>query len=80
MQTSIQKWGNSLGLRLPKLIAEELQIKTGARVTMKVSQGRLVITPQVRRRYSLDELLKGVNTENLHPETDTSAPQGREVW
>lgn len=79
MVTKVQKWGNSLGLRIPKAYADEAQVEAGSPVDISVDQGVLVIRP-VRRKYSLAELLKGVKPSNLHSEVKTGQPAGREVW
>lgn len=57
MQVQLTKWGNSLGLRVPKDIAERLRLTEGARVELETDEaGRIIMTP-ARRRYTLDELL-----------------------
>ena len=78
MIASVQKWGNSLGLRIPKPTAQSLGIEPGSRVKIVVHKGRLVITPAVR--YALDDLLKGITPKNRHGETETGKRVGREVW
>ena len=45
MQTKIQKWGNSLGLRIPKSFAAEAQVEEGTTVDMSVQNGRLLLRP-----------------------------------
>jgi antitoxin MazE len=79
MRTKIQKWGNSLALRIPKSFAEEAEVKAGSTVDLTASDGELVVRP-VTRRYHLQELLKGIFNSNLHGEISTGEPQGREIW
>ena len=80
MVTKLQKWGNSLGLRLPKKLAEDLEIDTGSEVDIAIVKGKLVLTPIKPRRLSLDELLSKVTSSNRHDEFDLGGKRGRETW
>lgn len=80
MQTKIQKWGNSLGLRIPKSFAEEAGVQAGSEVDLAVEKGELIVRPVRRARYALKDLLGGVTPDNTHRELDTGPPVGREVW
>ena len=80
MLTRIQKWGNSLGLRIPKSFAADVEVEAGSTVDICVENGDLVIRPVRRRQYVLSELLEGVNMGNLHEEISTGDPVGREAW
>lgn len=79
MVTRVQKWGNSLGLRIPKAFAAEAKVGEGSAVELSIEKGTLLVRP-VRRRYSLDELLARVTRRNVHGEVDSGAPLGRAVW
>jgi antitoxin MazE len=80
MQTKIKKWGNSLALRIPKSFALNANLRQNELVDLSIDKERIVITPIGEREYSLDELLEGVNENNLHGEFDTGAPVGKEIW
>jgi antitoxin MazE len=80
MQTKIQRWGNSLGLRIPRSFAEEAGVDVGSEVDLSIQDGDLVVKPARRRTYQLEELLRKVTVRNLHDEVDTGGPVGREVW
>lgn len=80
MSTNIGKWGNSLGLRIPGWVAEQIHLHEGDEVTISVEGSQLVVTPVRRRKYTLNELLDGMGEENLHAEIDWGEPTGREVW
>lgn len=80
MRTKVRKWGNSLGVRIPKAFAEEAVLGEGSAVDVSVSEGRIVVTPVAARRYTLDTLLAGVTRENRHAEITTGRPRGQEVW
>jgi antitoxin MazE len=79
VNTKIQKWGNSLGLRIPKSLAEDTGIEVGTTVDLTVRDGKLVISP-ARRRYALGDLLRRVTRKNSHSEIDSGDPTGREGW
>jgi antitoxin MazE len=80
MQTKVQKWGNSLALRIPKPFAEEAKVEDGSTVDLSVADGQLVIRPVRPQRFELHSLLAGVKEENLHTEISTGEPTGREAW
>ena len=80
MITKIQKWGNSLGLRIPKSFAAEAQVEAGSSVDISVEDGGLVVRPMRRKKYVLSELLRRVTSRNIHDEIATGEPVGREVW
>jgi antitoxin MazE len=80
MRTKIQKWGNSMGLRIPKSLAEELRIAAGSSVEIKVENGRIIIRPIRSPDYKLSDLLAGVTRDNLHGEITSGDPKGREAW
>ena len=80
MQTKIQRWGNSLGLRIPRSFAEEAGVEAGSEVELSVRDGDLVVRAAKRRTYRLSELLEKITAKNLHGEVDAGGPIGREVW
>lgn len=80
MTTTIQKWGNSLAVRIPKPFAEEVRLKSGTLMDISVQDGEIVLKPGTRARPSLAALLKGVRKGNLHSETSFGQPAGREAW
>lgn len=80
MRTKVVKWGNSLGLRIPKSFAEEVRVSEGSIVDLSMEDGRLVIRVATQTEYSLEELLGGITVENLHSEVDSGEPVGGEEW
>ena len=79
MQTKIKKWGNSLALRIPKLLALDANLKLNEMVDISIDKGSIIITPIVEKEYSLEKLLKGVSKNNLHGEVNTGSPVGKEI-
>ncbi len=80
MKATIQKWGNSLALRIPKAFAEQTRIRKGSPVSLTVKSGRVIMKPLKRRKYTLRELVSKITPQNRHPETDWGRPVGREIW
>jgi len=80
MRAKIQRWGNSLAVRLPKPFAEEAGLEPQSAVELSVVQGSLVVAPLPEPAWSLEELLAQVTDENIHEEIDTGLPVGREIW
>ncbi len=80
MRVQVQKWGNSLALRIPKPFAEDAAVKEGTVVDLSISEGKLVAAPVRRKKLSLKQLLARVNKTNLHGEVDSGQSVGRESW
>lgn len=80
MIARIRKWGNSLGVRIPKHVAQDARIQEGSSVELSVEEGRLIIAPRNKRKYTLKELVDEITPENMHGETEWGSPAGKEVW
>jgi len=80
MQAKIQKWGNSLAVRIPKTLATEAHLAQEAIVELAVAKGKLIIAPIKRRKYNLQELVSRITDENIHKEDMWGPAVGREVW
>ena len=80
MLTKVQKWGNSLALRIPKAFALDAQLENDSFVEISIVEGQIIITPVVAPSWTLEELLAGINKKNLHNEVDTGFAIGNEVW
>jgi len=80
MKLKVQKWGNSLALRIPKALAVEANVASGSTVEMSLSNGELKIKPVEDQEYTLDELLSRITAENIHDEVSTGILQGKESW
>lgn len=78
MRVTIQKWGNSLAVRIPKPLALEVGFRSQSAVELTIRDGGLVLLP-ARPEYSLEELVKGITSRNRHEEADFGPPAGREV-
>ncbi|MGE5482611.1 MAG: AbrB/MazE/SpoVT family DNA-binding domain-containing protein [Bacteroidota bacterium] len=79
MITKVQKWGNSLAIRIPRGFAEQLMVQQDSEVDLSLDGDRLIIEPR-RANPSLSALLAQVTDENIHGEVATGEPAGREVW
>ena len=80
MQAKIQRWGNSLALRIPKAFAEEAGLSADSPVDIKIVDGQIVIAPRGKSKYRLEDLLAQVTDDNIHEEIPTGGPVGNEVW
>ena len=78
MKTTVRKWGNSLAVRIPKAISEELSIDEKTEMEMIARDGMLILEP--RHRYRLKDMLNEITDENLHGEIDTGTRTGIEEW
>lgn len=80
MRTKVVKWGNSLGLRIPKSFAEEVQVSEGAEVDLSLEDGHLVIRVVPLTKITLEDLLAGITNKNIHGEIESGDPVGGEIW
>jgi antitoxin MazE len=80
MITKVQKWGNSLALRIPKAFAADARLENDTVVEMSFVDGQIVVKPVARPTWTLEQLLAGVKSGNMHHEVDTGGPAGREIW
>ena len=80
MRSRVQKWGNSLAVRIPKAFATDLGLVLESEVDLTIEDGRFVLRPLVVPRFELNALLEQVREENIHDEVDFGNAAGSEVW
>jgi antitoxin MazE len=80
VRTKVQRWGNSLGVRIPRSVAAAARLQAGALVEIAPVAETIVIRPMMPARYRLSDLLKGIKRSNLHAAVDTGGPLGRESF
>ena len=78
MEAMVQKWGNSLGIRIPNLIVKEFSLKNGSVVNINDNGNEILIKPI--RKNRLSDMLDKINDQNLHQEIETTGPVGKEIW
>lgn len=76
MEAKIQKWGNSLGIRIPMNIIRNLSLENGATVDIEENGDMIIIKP----KQNLDDLLSCITEDNIHNETDFGISEGNEAW
>ena len=79
MTAKVQKWGNSLALRLPKALANEFRLEQGSTVELHIVDGKMIVEPYRPPQYRLEDLLKKVSKRNLHAEIKTGRSVGKET-
>ncbi len=80
MKAQIQKWGNSLAVRIPKSFADEVGLAAETLIDLTIQDGYIALIPRKPESYDLDELLAQVTDANRHQEMDSDSPLGHEVW
>lgn len=75
----VSLWGNSLGIRLPQAIVQQMGLKQGDLLTISTEGNQIVLSP-TKPRYTLDELLQQVTPDQQHDEVDWGEPTGAESW
>ena len=80
MNTQLAKWGNSLAVRLPKSAIEQAGFKEGDQLKLQVNENGEMLLRRAPRKYSLDELVRGITEENRPTPIDWGKPVGREAW
>ena len=80
MHLTVQKWGNSLALRIPKTVAKQVNVRKGSQLNMSLTANKIILTARDEKQYQLASLLKRVNKKNLHKEISSGKPVGEEIW
>ncbi|HEV7764288.1 MAG TPA: AbrB/MazE/SpoVT family DNA-binding domain-containing protein [Thermoanaerobaculia bacterium] len=80
MKTRIQKWGDSLAVRIPEPFAQETHLTEDSAVDITVHNGNLVVVPVAEPKLSLEELVSRITPQNRHSEIETGEAVGNEVW
>lgn len=80
MQRRVQKWGNSLALRIPKSFAQEIGLHRDVPVNVSLEDGRLIVEPVTKPPLTLEQLLGQITEDNSHHEVDTGPAVGKETW
>jgi len=78
-KVQITKWGNSLGLRVPRDLAARAGLCEGSRVDLEVRDDGALILTKSKRRFTLEELVAGMTPERAHPALIDDAPRGEEI-
>jgi len=78
--TKVQRWGNSLGLRIPRALAADADVSEGTPVRLVVDNGRLLVSRVEPAAFDLAELLSRVTKRNLHAAVKTGPAVGKESW
>jgi antitoxin MazE len=79
MQVALQKWGNSLALRIPAGVARQIKVRQGDPVQLSLTDNKLTIQP-AKPCFQAKSLIRKIKKNGLHKETDWGAPRGAEVW
>jgi antitoxin MazE len=69
-----------LTFTIPSSITNAMQITVDSEITFEVINGTLILRPQEKSEYTLEELLAGITPENCHGEMDWGTPVGQEQW
>lgn len=87
MNTALQRWGNSQGVRIPKPIVDSLGMEIGSKLSVELSkdQSRIIIAPErdarpVRGRHRIEDLVASSSPDAFEGEVDWGGAQGKEVW
>jgi antitoxin MazE len=80
MKTRVQKWGNSLALRIPRSFAAEVGLQNESPVEMSMEDGKLVIAPVAKPGLTLKQLLSKITPQNIHHEVETGPAAENEAW
>lgn len=75
---TVQKWGNSLAIRIPAALAGQIDLTDGTKVDLALREGALVIRPAIETKLSLHALLKSCKPSQVHREVDWGDDVGAE--
>lgn len=80
MEARIEQWGNSLALRIPPSVAQQMALAADAAVSLELRDGKLSVWPAEKPPLTLEQLLEGITPDNRHREWDTGPAVGGEAW
>jgi antitoxin MazE len=80
VKTQLAKWGNSMAVRIPKGVAEAARLRPGDQVEMAVDDSGTLRIRKKKGKQRLSQLIRRINSTNLHGESDWGAPVGKELW
>lgn len=79
MTTTAEKWGDGIGVRIPKRIVDKLELTAGSELQVTEEQGKIILKP-VEKSPRLEELLAQCSPDKRHEEIDWGRPKGNEIW
>ncbi len=79
MVTTVQRWGNSLAIRIPKAFADQARLNEDSDVEISIDGDKITLAP-ARRGWKLDDLVSRISASNIHTETNWGDRQGNESW
>ena len=80
METTVQKWGNSLAVRIPRSVVKDIRLHQGLVVDVRLVAGKIVVKPRRQQHPTLLQLLRGVTKHNRHAELEWGGSVGQEMW
>jgi len=80
MQVQVEETERGLAILIPAELIHGSQVKAGSMVDLTLADGKLILAPLRRFRYTIEELMAGVTGENIHGEIDWGPPVGKEIW
>ncbi len=80
VDAKVKKWGNSLAIRVPQHVAEDLGLSDDSDIEIKSNGKTMVITATPTRKLTLEDMLEGVTPDNVHPQSDWGPDVGAERW
>ncbi len=80
MEARLQKWGNSIGIRIPSSILKELHLKINDKIELSHEDEKIIITKSKKQKISLAQLFKKYDGENLAKDFEWDEPRGNEIW
>ncbi len=80
MEAKLQKWGNSVGVRIPSSILKSLNIKTNDVVNIEQIEDKIMISISKNKKISLKDRFMDYNGKNLAKEFSWDEDLEREIW
>lgn len=85
--TEVKTWGNSLGVRIPKKVAEALKLQNGSQIKLKLDGQKIILEPEDNSFFNLSKdlnllaLVSKITDKNKHSNDDFDDVQvGQEIW
>jgi len=79
MDITVQKWDNSIAIKIPEIFAKGMNIQKGSHLDLLKVKDKLILKPRTGK-ITLKKMLSGITEDNIHSETKTGKVVGNEIW
>ncbi len=80
MEVQLQKWGNSIGIRIPKSLLNSLKVRENDYLKLEQKDNCIIMSKSNKNKVSLKKLFQEYKGDNLSKDFEWDSPRGNEIW